>query len=78
MFSDTKNMDLTRKDLELIEAALHTQQKILSLQCEAGGAGARENLTDVKHLIKRLGRQVPQRPQAPAPSWTQMARSLFC
>lgn len=28
MFSDTNNLNLTRKDLELIEAALHTQQKI--------------------------------------------------
>jgi hypothetical protein len=78
MFSDTNNLNLTRKDLELIEAALHTQQKILSVQSQAGALRAKQNLTDIKHLIQRLNRQTETKPNAAPSSWSQMARSLFC
>ncbi len=78
MFDETQNLDLSRKDLALIEAALHTQQKILSVQSQAGGKRAKQNLTDVKYLIRRIGQYAPK-PQTQEPaSWAQMARSLFC
>jgi hypothetical protein len=36
LLDDTHNVDLTAQDLELIEAALHTHEKILSVQSRAG------------------------------------------
>mmetsp|Transcript_39674 Transcript_39674/g.89950 ORF Transcript_39674/g.89950 Transcript_39674/m.89950 type:complete len:87 (+) Transcript_39674:26-286(+) len=56
MLDNLHNLDLTKKDIELIEAALHTQKKILSVQSQAGGSGARKKLTDIKHLMKRINR----------------------
>ncbi len=78
MMTESKSLDLTHKDLDLIEAALHTQQKILSVQSAAGGAGAKESLTDIKHLIKRLRNQTEITGTAPQQSWGDVARSLFC
>ncbi|MDW4499583.1 hypothetical protein R5H30_16435 [Sulfitobacter sp. D35] len=57
MPNDNHTLELNQKDLDLIEAALHTQQKILSVQSEAGGMGAQERLSALKHLMKRLSRQ---------------------
>ena len=78
MFDDTHTVDLSSKDLALIEAALHTQQKILSMQSRAGGAEARDRLTDLKHLLRRLRRQSPEDRAENGGGWTQMARALFC
>lgn len=70
-------LDLTKKDIELIEAALHTQSKILSVQSEAGGCGARKRLSDLQHLIKRIGRAQESTDRTPPPSLAQMAMSLI-
>ena len=77
MFEDLNRLDLTRQDIELIEAALHTHKKILAVQSEAGGTGARQKLTDLKRLMKRIGRAQPQRAQEQPASFAQMARGFF-
>lgn len=78
MLDDTHSLDLSRKDLALIEAALHTQHKILSVQSQGGGAGATSRMTEVAHLIKRVKRKTSTSSVSVSPSWAQMARSLFC
>lgn len=77
MLDDTYSVDLTKQDLELIEAALQTQAKMFSIQSRAGGSTARARLNDLKGLLRRLRRQSPA-PAAPeTTSWGQTARALF-
>lgn len=77
MLDETHNVDLTLQDLELIEAALQTQEKILSVQSRAGSSAARTRLNDLKGLMRRLRRQTPVPQGAPSASWSQTARQLF-
>ena len=77
MLDDTHTVDLTKQDLELIEAALQTQEKILSVQRRAGGSAARTRLNDLKGLMRRLRRQTPAPHGATGGSWSQVARQLF-
>ncbi|WP_227270571.1 hypothetical protein [Roseobacter weihaiensis] len=77
MLDSLNRLDLTVKDIELIEAALHTQKKILSVQSEAGGTGSRQKLSDLTHLMKRIGRARPASDDMPAVTWSQMARGFF-
>ncbi|GIT85095.1 MULTISPECIES: hypothetical protein [Roseobacter] len=77
MFENLNRLDLTSKDIDMIEAALHTQKKILAVQSEAGGTGARRKLTDIKQLMKRVGRARNMNYKGPAQSWTQMARTML-
>jgi len=61
----------------MIESALHTQEKILSVQSRAGQDGsAARRLDELKSVLRKLRRQSP-RPHGSAPSWTRMARALF-
>jgi hypothetical protein len=76
MRDDTHSVDLTQHDLELIETALQTQEKILSVQSRAGGGAARTQLNALKGLMRRLRRQTPM-PNSSATSWSQAARQLF-
>ena len=78
MLDTTRSLDLTQYDLDLIEQALQTQEKILTVQSRAGGAQARERLNDVKGLIRRLGSNAGNNDNGMSQSWTRMARSLFC
>lgn len=78
MLDNMNRLDLTAKDIELIEAALHTQKKILSVQSEAGGTGARQKLSDLKHLIKRVGKSRPNSAAQPSTGFFAAARNLFC
>ncbi|WP_298919857.1 hypothetical protein [uncultured Roseobacter sp.] len=78
MLDNSQNLDLTAKDIEMIESALQTQKKILSVQSQAGGSGARRKLTDLKHLIKRINRSARTTPTEPVQSWSWFVRSLFC
>ncbi|WP_295317557.1 hypothetical protein [Roseobacter sp.] len=76
MLDNAHNLDLTAQDIALIEAALHTQKKILTVQSQAGGRGARKKLTDLKHLMRRLNRLTT--PQEPKPAGIlQSAWSFF-
>ena len=77
MLDETHSVDLTLQDLELIEAALQTQEKILSVQSRAGGDAARTRLNDLKGLMRRLRRQTPAPQGAASASWSQAARQLF-
>ncbi|WP_299150582.1 hypothetical protein [uncultured Tateyamaria sp.] len=77
MLDDTHSVDLTKQDLELIEAALQTQEKILSVQSRAGGDAARTRLNDLKGLMRRLRRQTPAPHAVAGSSWSQVARQLF-
>lgn len=77
MLDNLNRLDLTTKDIELIEAALHTQKKILAVQSEAGGTGARQKLSDLKHLLKRVSRARPHSSDPQTVSWAQMARGFF-
>ena len=78
MLDNLHNLDLTAKDIELIESALHTQKKILTVQSQAGGSGANKRLTDLKHLMKRIQRSTHRPTAETGQSWGQFARMLFC
>lgn len=77
MFENLNRLDLTTKDIEMIEAALHTQKKILAVQSEAGGTGSRRKLTALKQLMKRVSRARGAKPAETSASWTQMARAML-
>ncbi|MEO9685389.1 MAG: hypothetical protein ABJR46_00845 [Tateyamaria sp.] len=77
MADESHSVDLTAHDLQLIEAALQTQEKILSVQSRAGGSAARTRLNDIKGLMRRLRRQTPSAQSAATPSWSKAARQLF-
>ncbi|MEL7092914.1 MAG: hypothetical protein AAFN94_14375 [Pseudomonadota bacterium] len=76
MSDDALSVDMTAADLDMIEAALQTQEKILSVQSRAGGKAARARLNEVKGLLRRIRRQHPQAGARPS-TWTETARSLF-
>ncbi|WP_298972001.1 hypothetical protein [uncultured Roseobacter sp.] len=78
MLDNLHKLGLSEKDIELIESALHTQKKILSVQSEAGGSGAHQKLVDLKHLIKRINRSTIRKPAEPSQSWSNFLRMLFC
>ncbi|MEM1352214.1 MAG: hypothetical protein AAGF27_07705 [Pseudomonadota bacterium] len=72
-------LDLTVQEIELIEAALHTQKKILNVQSEAGGTGASKKLTDLHRLLARIGRARAADAAPQSASWTQAAMNyLMC
>ncbi|WP_299623242.1 hypothetical protein [uncultured Tateyamaria sp.] len=77
MRDETHSVDLTQQDLDLIETALQTQEKILSVQSRAGGSAARTRLNNLKGLMRRLRRQTPMAGAPVASSWSQAARQLF-
>lgn len=76
MLDALNKLNLTAKDIEMIEAALHTQKKILLVQSEAGGSGARQKLTDLKYLMKRVSR-TRSKPARQATTWAQTVRCMF-
>ncbi len=67
---------LSAQDIALIEAALHTQQKILAVQNGAGGVGAAEKLAELKRLIYRLETARPSGDPA-AESWLPKGLNTF-
>jgi len=77
MLDETHAVDLTADDLELIEAALQTQEKILSVQTRAGGREARARLNALKGLMRRLRRQSRVAARGDQTSWSDTAKSLF-
>lgn len=78
MLDDVQKVDLTRQDLEIIEAALATQEKILAVQSRAGGRSARTRLNDVKGLMRRMRRQMPDdTAEKPRNGWTLKTLSFL-
>ena len=78
MLDNFHSLDLSAKDIDLIEAALHTQKKILAVQSKAGGAGARRKLADLKLLIKRVENASARKQKAEPQRLSHFVRSLFC
>lgn len=79
MFDDRPQVNFSPEELTLIESALQTQEKILSLQSRAGASAAREKLTDLKALLRRIEATAPTaRRSDPGAGWGRIARSLFC
>ncbi len=59
MSDEKQKLEISQKEFALIEAALHTQAKILSVQAGAGGAKALSRLNDVKRVLATLAQQGP-------------------
>ncbi|UWR24275.1 hypothetical protein [Sulfitobacter sp. S190] len=57
MIDAPQKLEISQKEIELIEAALQTQSKILRVQASAGGSGAREKLNDVKRTLATITAQ---------------------
>lgn len=57
MFDETQKLDVTKKDLEVIESALQTQFKIFGVEADAGGSDALDRLNDVKRALARIDQQ---------------------
>ncbi len=58
MFEKQQKLDVTADELAVIQAALHTQAKILNVQASAGGNAARRRLNEVKRALARISQQV--------------------
>ena len=54
MFEKMKKIELSQDELDMIEAALHTQSQILNVEVSAGGVAARTQLNGVKRLLSML------------------------
>ncbi|MFK7876774.1 MAG: hypothetical protein AB8B71_13505 [Paracoccaceae bacterium] len=71
-----RNLDLTPQEIEVIEAALNTQEKILSVQSRAGrNAVAASRLSQLQSVLRNVRRQSPAR--TPATGFGYVARYLF-
>jgi hypothetical protein len=72
---DKQTLDLTAQDIAVIQSALHTQEKILSVQSRASGDGAVvTRLNDLKRVLKTLHRQTPDETGS---GWRSVTRALF-
>ena len=59
MFDAHLKLEVTQAELAVIQAALETQAKILTVQAGAGGSGARRRLNEVKKVLTRVEEQRP-------------------
>jgi len=59
MFEKPHKVEVSAQELAVIEAALHTQSKILDVQAGVGGSAARAQLNEVKQVLARLAAQKP-------------------
>lgn len=57
MFEKTTKIDVTDRELAILEAALQTQVKILGVEAGAGTAEARTRLNEVKGVLSALHRR---------------------
>ena len=57
MLDLNQDIEFSGHDLEVIEEALFTQEKILSVQSRAGGNGAKTRLSELQGLLQRMRRQ---------------------
>lgn len=77
MLTPKQNLELTPDQVALIADALHTKEKILTLQSRATeGSASHSKLSELRVLLQRLQpRARPSKP--PSAGWTGMARSLL-
>ncbi|MFC6638793.1 hypothetical protein GV827_02830 [Sulfitobacter sp. JBTF-M27] len=59
MADTCQTLEVSKEDFAVIEAALHTQSKILHVQASAGGRAARDRLNDTKRVLATLAQQKP-------------------
>ena len=59
MLDKPQKLEVSAEELEVIEAALHTQSQILNVQAKAGGSSARIRLNAVKRALSTLSSQKP-------------------
>lgn len=80
MLDEPNHLELSAEDLKMIENALHTQEKILSVQSRAGGNAAKTRLTELRNLIYRVRRQNPVHAgeTKKTGAWCMITRGLFC
>lgn len=77
MFDTTQKLEISPREIELIESALETQSKILGVQAGAGGAGATEKLNEVKRVLATVSSQrVSDRRRSTGRSWTGLMRFM--
>jgi hypothetical protein len=77
MIDKLHNLDVSAEELAVIEAALHTQAKILAVQANAGGKGSISQLNQVKRALATVSQQKPCQTGAEhrcKPSWFGMSR----
>ncbi len=65
MSNTTQKLEISRKEIDLIENALHTQSKILRVQADAGGDDATARLNDVKRVLAAIAAQRTEKPARP-------------
>ena len=78
MFDCDKKLEVSDDELAVIEAALHTQAKILNVQAVAGGSGARRRLNEVKRVLAHVANlrdAAEDRPRRSFFGWFGLARS---
>tara|TARA_R110002073_G_scaffold216070_1_gene376312 strand:+ start:135 stop:380 length:246 start_codon:yes stop_codon:yes gene_type:complete len=78
MFDKQEKLEISQEELAVIEAALHTQSKILNVQASAGGSAARRRLNEVKRVLAlvaqhRVADDVTTSSK-PAAGWLGMSR----
>ena len=72
MFDNHQKLEISQDELAVIEAALHTQSKILNVQASAGGREARDRLNEVKRVLAHVAthRTAPSKSSVkPATGW---------
>ncbi|MGJ5619746.1 hypothetical protein [Sulfitobacter sp. MF3-043] len=77
MFDKYKKLEISQEELAVIEAALHTQSKILNVQASAGGSAARSRLNEVKRVLAHVSqhRAPDTEPcRKPTAGWFGMSR----
>lgn len=59
MFEKMQKLEVSQDELAIIEAALHTQSQILSVEAGGGTSAALERLNGVKRVLTMLDQQKP-------------------
>ncbi len=76
MTTGTHSVDLTTAELQLIEAALDTQEKILSMQSRSGqDKVAEQRLLDLRAVKKTVQQHAPRADAQRG--WSGMSRTWF-
>lgn len=71
-------LELSQSELDVLESALQTQIKILSLGAQAGAEPAQSGLNEVKQVLARIAplRKSAQKAQGAQMSWLQRSLGL--
>ncbi len=78
MTDNKLSVDLTREQIGVIEAALRTQEKILSVQSRADADGTvRARLAQLQQVLRTLDLQSGIPPRSECQGWGSMARGIF-